>query len=116
MEKNINEKELQQFVEENINLVPKNQMKKFNGMSLEGKVSRIKFYQDMIKLKEDAKIKNSIPNKVKDLFELKHGTVEDAKAVMKFCEDFISSYRDKQIADIDAEIAKLQAMKQSLNA
>jgi hypothetical protein len=64
-------------------------------------------------MKEDARIKNSIPNKVKDLFEAKHGTVEDAKAVMKFCNEFIDGFKQREVERIDAEIRKLQLMKES---
>ena len=110
----MSENEMVEFVNMYNGIVPKNQVKKFNGLELKEKVAKIKFYQDIIKMKEDARIKNSIPNKVKDLFEAKHGTVEDAKAVMKFCNEFIESFKEREIERLDAEIAKLQAMKQSL--
>lgn len=110
----MSENEMIEFVNMYNGIVPKNQVKKFNGLELKDKVAKIKFYQDIIKMKEDARIKNSIPNKVKDLFEAKHGTVEDAKTVMNFCNDFIESFKEREIARLDEEIAKLQAMKQSL--
>ncbi len=110
----MSEQEMLEFVNMYNNIVPKNQTKKFNGLELKDKVVKIKFYQDMIKMREDARIKNSIPNKVKDMFEAKHGTVEDAKAVIKWCNEFIESFKEREIERLDAEIAKLQAMKQSL--
>ena len=110
----MSENEMVEFVNMYNGIVPKNQVKKFNGLELKDKVSKIKFYQDIIKIKEDARIKNSIPNKVKDLFESKHGTVSDAKAVIEFCSKFIESFKEKEIERLDAEIAKLEAMKQSL--
>ena len=110
----MSENEMVEFVNMYSGIVPKNQIKKFNALDLKGKVQKIKCYQDIIKMKEDARIKNSIPNKVKDLFEAKHGTVEDAKTVMKFCNEFIESFKEREIERLDAEIAKLQAMKQSL--
>lgn len=113
---NFNENEAQQFVTENINVVPKNQMKKFNSLKLEDQVKKIQFYFDIKKLREDAKIKNSIPNRVKDLFEVKHGTVEDAKAVMRYCQEFIDTFKQREIEKLDEEIKKLQAMKESLNS
>lgn len=112
----MSEEEMQQYVEQNIHMVPKNQSKKFEKMTLQQKVSKIKFYYDIQKLKEDAKIKNSIPNRVKDLFESKHGTVEDAKTVMRFCQEFIDGFKQREIEKLDAEIRKLQLMKESLNA
>lgn len=112
----MSEEEMQQYVEQNIHMVPKNQSKKFEKMTLQQKVSKIKFYYDIQKLKEDARIKNSIPNRVKDLFESKHGTVEDAKTVMRFCQEFIDGFKQREIEKLDAEIRKLQLMKESLNA
>lgn len=110
----MSEQEMVEFITANEHVVPKNQSKKFNGMELKDKVLKIQFYLDIQKLKEDAKIKNSIPNKVKDLFEAKHGTVEDAKSVIKFCTEFIDSFKAREIERLDTEIAKLEAMKQSL--
>lgn len=110
----MNEEEMQQYIAENESIVPASQRKKFAALDLKSKVAKIKFYYDVQRLREDAKIKNSIPNKVKDLFELKHGTVEDAKAVMQFCTEFIDGFKQREIERIDTEIAKLQAMKQSL--
>lgn len=110
----MSEQEMVEFVNMYNNIVPKNQTKKFNGLELKDKVVKIKFYQNMIKMREDARIKNSISNKVKDMFEAKHGTVEDAKSVIKWCNEFIESFKEREIERLDAEIAKLQAMKQSL--
>lgn len=83
----MSEQEMVEFVNMYIGIVPKNQLKKVNSLDLKSKVQKIKFYQDMIKMREDARIKNSIPNKVKDMFEAKHGTVEDAKSVIILSRD-----------------------------
>lgn len=107
---NFNESEAQKFVTENIALVPKNQMKKFEAMSLEQKAAKIQFYIDIKKLREDARIKNSIPNKVKELFD-KRGTVEDAKDVMRFCQEFIDGFKQREVAKIDEQIRQLELMK-----
>lgn len=104
---------IQAVIEDNIGIVPKNQRKKFDAMTLQQKVAKIQFYQDMQKLREDARIKNSLPNKIKELFE-KRGTVEDAKAVLNFCTDFIDNFREREIAKIDEQIAALEEMKLSL--
>lgn len=106
---------MEAIIEDNMHLVPKNQMKKFNAMTLEQKVKKIQFYQDMKKIREDARIKNSVPNRVKDLFEKRHGTVEDAKAIINWLNEFVDGFREREIARIDEEIAKLEEMKQSLN-
>ncbi len=109
----MDEQQMQQYVEENIHLVPKNQIKKFESMTLQQKVSKISFYYDMQKLREDARIKNSLPNKVKELFE-KRGTVEDAKTIIQYCQSFIDNFKQREIDKIDEQIRQLELMKQSL--
>lgn len=108
------EEEMQQYVNENLHIVPKNQTKKFERMTLKQKVAKIQFYHDMQQMREDARIKNSVPNKVKELFEKKHGTIEDAKDLINWLNTFVEGFREREIARIDEEIAKLEQMKQSL--
>lgn len=109
----MDEETLTAIVEDNMHIVPKNQMKKFEKMTLKEKAAKIQFYQDMQRMREDARIKNSVPNKVKELFD-KRGTVEDAKAVLQFCTDFIDNFKQREIEKIDEEIARLEAMKEAL--
>ena len=105
---------MEAIVEDNISIVPKNQRKKFDSLSLQHKVAKIQFYHDMAKMKEDARIKNSITYRVKELFEKRHATIDDARDVLKFCNEFIDGYKLREIAKIDEEIARLEQMKQSL--
>lgn len=106
--------EMQQYIKENEQIIPACQKKKYNALDDAGKVAKIKFYYDLKKMREDARIKNSIPNKVKDLFDAKHGTIEDAKSVMQFCQEFIDGFRQHQIEEINRQIAELEQMKQAL--
>lgn len=108
--------EMQQYITENESIIPASQKKKYNALDDAAKVAKIKFYYDIKRMKEDAKIKNSVPNKVRELFEHRHGTVEDAKAVMKYCQEFIDGFKQREIEKLDAEIRKLQLMKESLNS
>lgn len=101
-------------VEDNINIVPKNQRKKFDSLSLQHKVAKIQFYHDMAKMKEDARIKNSIPYRVKELFDKRHATIDDATEVIKFAQEFVDSFKQRQIEDIDRQIAELEEMKLKL--
>ena len=50
----MNIKEQEQFVKENKLIVPKNQVKKFEALSLDAQVAKIEFYKDMIKLRTEA--------------------------------------------------------------
>ena len=105
---------MEAIVEDNISIVPKNKRKKFDSLSLQHKVAKIQFYHDMAKMKEDARIKNSIAYRVKELFNKRHATIDDARDVLKFCNEFIDGYKLREIAKIDDEIARLEQMKQSL--
>lgn len=105
---------MEAIVEDNISIVPKNKRKKFDSLSLQHKVAKIQFYHDMAKMKEDARIKNSIHYRVKELFDKRHATIDDARDVLKFCNEFIDGYKLREIAKIDEEIARLEQMKQSL--
>ena len=105
---------MEAIVEDNISIVPKNKRKKFDSLSLQHKVAKIQFYHDMAKMKEDARIKNSIPYRVKELFDKRRATIDDARDVLKFCNEFIDGYKLREIAKIDEEIARLEQMKQSL--
>ena len=105
---------MEAIVEDNISIVPKNKRKKFDSLSLQHKVAKIQFYHAMAKMKEDARIKNSVLNRVRELFDKRHATIDDARDVLKFCNEFIDGYKLREIAKIDEEIARLEQMKQSL--
>ena len=105
---------MEAIVEDNISIVPKNKRKKFDSLSLQHKVAKIQFYHDMAKMKEDARIKNSVLNRVRELFDKRHATIGDARDVLKFCNEFIDGYKLREIAKINEEIARLEQMKQSL--
>jgi len=113
-QKNADENKVQ-FINENINIVPKNQMKKFQNLDIDEQVSKIQFYIDMKKMREEWIEKNRMVNKVKVMFEKRNGTVEDAKDCMKFLQEFIDGAKQREIDKLDEEIAKLQRMKESLN-
>lgn len=106
----------QAVIEDNMHLVPKGQLKKFNELSLDEKMKKIEFYQDIQRIKEDARIRNSIKTKVSEMFEKRHGTIDDARDVLKFCNDFIDSYKLREIAKLDEQIAILEEQKMALNS
>ena len=121
LENNVNEnvvvmddETLQAMVDDNKHIVPRSQLKKFEAMSLKEQAAKIQFYYDVQKMKEDARIKNSIINKVKELFDKRHATVDDAKEVIKFAQEFVDNFRQHQIEEIDKQIAELEQMKESL--
>ena len=114
MDQNIAEESKTEFINKNINMVPKNRMKYFQSLDIDAQVEKIQFYIDMKKMKVEAIEKNKMINKVKDLFEKRHGTVEDAKDCIRYFQEFINGAKEREIKMIDEEIAKLQRMKQSL--
>lgn len=107
---------MQAVIEDNMHLIPKNQLKKFEGLTLEEKVKKMQQYQDRAAKIEQWKITGSIIYKVKDLFEKKHATINDAKEVLTFCTEFIDNYKQREIEKIDIEIARLEELKQNINA
>ena len=110
----MDEETMAAVVEDNISIVPKNQRKKFDSLSLQHKVAKIQFYHDMAKMKEDARIKNSIPYRVKELFDKRHANIDDATEVIKFAQEYVDSFKQRQIEDIDRQIAELEEMKLKL--
>lgn len=110
----MDEETMQAIIEDNMHLVPKNQLKRFEGLSLEGKLSKIQWYQEIEKIREEVKVRNSIGYRVKELFEKRKATVEDAKEVLRYCTEFIDNFKQRQIEDIDRQIAELEELKRSL--
>ena len=105
---------MEAIIEDNMHIVPKNQMKKFEALTLEQKVKKIQFYTDMAVMREQARIKNSVLNRVKEVFDKRHATIDDAKEVIKFAQEFVDNFRQHQIEEIDRQIAELEQMKESL--
>ena len=106
--------QMEQFVKENISIVPRNQAKKFESLKLEQKVSKIRFYIDIQKMKEDAKEKNKLENKVKDLFVRRKATTEDVLRVIEFCKKYIESTKADEMNKLQAEIDRLTELKRTL--
>ena len=106
--------QMEQFVKDNISIVPRNQAKKFESMKLEQKVSKIRFYIDIQKMKDDAREKNKLENKVKDLFVRRKATTEDVLRVIEFCKKYIESAKADEINKLQNEIDRLSSLKRTL--
>ena len=106
--------QMEQFVKDNIAIVPKNQTKKFESLKLEQKVSKIRFYIDIQKMKEDAREKNKLENKVKDLFVRRKATTEDVLRVIEFCKQYIETSKVDEMNKLQAEIDRLTDLKRAL--
>lgn len=106
--------QMEQFVKENISIVPRNQTKKFESLKLEQKVSKIRFYLDIQKMKKDAREKNKLENKVKDLFVRRKATTEDVLRVIEFCKKYIESTKMDEMNKLQAEIDRLTELKRTL--
>lgn len=106
--------QMEQFVKENISIVPRNQTKKFESLKLEQKVSKIRFYLDIQKMKKDAREKNKLENKVEDLFVRRKATTEDVLRVIEFCKKYIESTKADEMNKLQAEIDRLTELKRTL--
>ena len=103
--------DMQSFIKENYSLVPRVKRGEFDTLTDEEKVEKIKFYQERIRQRAEAIANNTVPNRVKALFEKRHATVDDAKEVLNFCKEFIDNFNAMQIEKIDEKIAELVEMK-----
>lgn len=106
--------QMEKFVKDNISIVPRNQTKKFESLKLEQKVSKIRFYLDIQKMKKDAREKNKLENKVKDLFVRRKATTEDVLRVIEFCKKYIESTKADEMNKLQAEIDRLTELKRTL--
>jgi hypothetical protein len=106
--------QMEQFVNENIAIVPKNQKKKFDSLTLEKKVSKIRLYIDIQKMRDDAREKNKLENRVKDLFIRRKATTEDVLRVIEFCKQFIETSKVDEMNKLQAEIDRLTDLKRVL--
>lgn len=106
--------QMEKFVKDNISMIPRNQKKKFDSLTLEQKVSKIHFYHDMQKMKADAKEKNKLENRVKELFLRRKATTEDVLKVIEFCKKFIEASKVEEMKKLQAEIDRLSELKRAL--
>lgn len=106
--------ELEQYVAEHMDLVPRMWKNRFEGWTLEEKVARIKQWEQNKKNAEYWQEKQKIENKVKALFEQRKPTTEEVLKVIDFCKSYINDCKAQEIAKIDEEIQKLTQMKSQL--
>ena len=109
-----NGENLEQFVSENIQFVPKLRMKYFNTLSIEEKVAKLQNWKQRAAMKEQWIESAKVVNRVKDIFKKRGATVEDAKEVVKFCEQFINEFKQAELDKLDEEIRKLQEKRAAL--
>lgn len=114
VENNTTNESQKQFINENISVVPKLRMKKFLQLSLDEQVKSINHYIELRRIRQEWEERAKVINRVKDIFERKHATVDDAQEVLSFCEDFINNYKQKEIDKLDEEIRKLQEKRNAL--
>ena len=108
--------QMEQFVKDNTAIVPKNQRKKFEALTLEQKVSKIHHYLDSQKTKGERVEKNKLENKVKELFDRRKVTTEDVLRVIEFCKKYIESTKAAEIEKLQTEIERLSSLKRTLES
>ena len=116
---------MEKFIAENMDKVPRSQRKKFEALTTEQKVEKIQFYINREKMWEEARQKREqkrellaeqrkVANRVKELMTKRHATIQDAQEIIAVCNDYIASIKNDELAKIEEEIARLTAMKQSI--
>ena len=114
VESTMTKEQMEQYVNENIAIVPRNWKRKFDAMKIEQKVSKIRFYLDYQKLKEEAIEKNKLENRVKELFIKRKATTEDVVRVIDFCKQYIQTTKQEEINKLQSEIERLTHLKETL--
>lgn len=110
----MNEEQQQQFVNENMEFVPKCMKGKFMAMDLQHKVYKLDFWIGMKKFRAEQVERNKIENKVKELFEKRKSPVEEVLKVIDFCKQYIKDCKAQELAKLDEQIAKLNEMRNTL--
>ena len=110
----MSKEQMEQFVKENMTIVPKNQRNKFELLTLEQKVSKIHVYMDIKKVRELLFEKNKLENKVKELLIRRKATTEDVLRVIETCKKFIASRKEAEVKKLQLEIDKLTLLKRKL--
>ena len=110
----MSKEQMEQYVNENRSIVPRNWNKKFEALTLEQKVKKIGFFFDMQKMRNEAQEKNKLENKVKELFIKRKATTEDVVKVIDFCKQYIQTIKEEEINKLQGEIDRLTHLKQSL--
>ena len=108
------EQKMQQFVTENIALVPKVMKNRFEKLDAKTQFIRMQHYVEVQKLKEEFASLTKIAWKVKQLFDQKKANREDAISVMEFCKRFIDTCKERELAEVNEEIARLTELKSKL--
>ena len=113
-ETTMSNEQMEQFVKDNYSIVPPFQRRKFNSLTLEGKVEKIHYYIDYKKKRLEIEEKNKLENRVKDLFIRRKATTEDVVRVIDFCKKFIETTKAEEMKKLQAEIDRLTHLKQTL--
>lgn len=110
----MSKEQMEQFINENISIVPRNRHKQFESLSLEQKVAKIRYYIESKKQKEETIEKNKLENRVKELFVRRNATTEDVLRVIEFCKKYIESAKADEIKKLQTEIDRLSSLKRTL--
>lgn len=110
----MNEEQQLQFINDNIEFVPKCMKGRFEAMDTIHKALKIKFWQDMKQMRAESQERNKIENRVRELFDRRKVSVEDVLGVIEFCKAYIKESREQELAKIDEQIAKLNEMRNTL--
>ena len=110
----INAEEMAAFVQEHLDAVPTVMKSRFVKLEPEKQYERMLHYVELQKLKEESASLTKIAYKVKQLFDQKKANREDAISVMEFCKRFIEICKERELAEVNEEIARLTELKSKL--
>lgn len=113
----MSKEQMEQFINENLSVVPRNCRRKFESLvTVEEKFTKIRYFLDAKKLRDEMVEKNKLESKVKELFIKRKATTEDVVRVIDFCKQYIQSTKEDEIKKINGEIQRLTHLKQTLES
>jgi transcriptional regulator NrdR family protein len=77
-------------------------------------VSKIEYYINSQKRKQEYIEKNKLENKIGELFKKRKVSTEDVVRVIDFCKKYIESTKEEEIRKLQNEIDRLTHLKNTL--
>ena len=112
--KEISVEKMVEFINANSEFIPARSVEKFKTFDIEKQYHKMQWYIKSNQMKNEMKDKNVLAVRVQRMFDAKNASVEDAQAVIEFCNGYIEEMKQKTLSDIEKEIERLMQLKETL--
>ena len=110
----LTEKEMMEFINSNLNLIPKRTVGKFDEYDLNTKYRKMVWWKKNSERKMNEKNENVYVIKVKRILENKSITIEDVIEIINYCNKHIETIKSSKLEEIEKEIQRLNELKETL--